>query len=109
VTLQSLLMVDLCQLHASEYRFCRTSDCPVAYFAADGSQPFTVDQVRVPIWQKHPAASTLVCSCFTFTPARMREELMLTGQSTVVEQINAGVKVGMCACEITNPWLVLPG
>lgn len=103
VTLQSLLLVDLRLLQAAEYRFCRTPDCPVAYFAADGNETFSVEQVRVPIWQKQPAATTPVCYCFKLTPTRIRDELVLTGASTVVDQINAGIKAGLCACEITNP------
>ncbi len=103
VTLQSLLLVDLRLLQADAYRFCRTPGCPVAYFAADGSETFTVEQVRVPILQKQPATTTPVCYCFKWTPTRIRDELVLTGASSVIDQINAGIKAGLCACEITNP------
>lgn len=103
VTLQSLLLVDLRLLQADEYRFCRTPGCPVAYFAPDGSETFTVEQVRVPIWQKQPGSTTPVCYCFKLTPTLIRDELVLSGASTVVDQINAGIKAGLCACEITNP------
>lgn len=103
VTLQSLLLVDLRELRASDYRFCAAADCPVAYFATDGSQTFTVTQVRVPIWQKAPAPATLVCYCFKITSAMICADTQGTDGSTIVAQIQAGIKDGLCACEITNP------
>jgi hypothetical protein len=103
VTLQSLLLVDLRELLASDYRFCSTTDCPIAYFATDGSQEFRVAQVRVPIWQKSPAPTTLVCYCFKFTSAMLDADTQGADGSMIIAQIQAGIKDGLCACEITNP------
>ncbi|MDP3071111.1 MAG: hypothetical protein Q8N18_12535 [Opitutaceae bacterium] len=44
-----------------------------------------------------------MCYCFGFTPAMIREELAVTGKSTVIERIAAEMKADFCACEIRNP------
>lgn len=58
--------------------------------------------VRRPVTQKDPAHAP-VCYCFGFTPAMIREELVATGKSTVIERIAAEMKADFCACEIRNP------
>ena len=97
VTLQSLLLVDLRELRASDYRFCATADCPVAYFATDSSQTFTVTQVRVPIWQKARAPATWARDCFKFTSAMIRADAQGKEDSTIVAQIQTGIKDGLRA------------
>lgn len=78
--------------------------CPLVYFSADGTQSFTKDQIRVPVHQKEPDDDIVpVCYCFHHSPATIRAEWLATGQSTVVEEIEAGIKAGQCACEIRNP------
>jgi len=99
-------MLDVSLLAGREipYLFCRTPDCPVVYFAADGIQVFTKDQIRVPVHQKEPADdNVLVCYCFCHSPATIRADLLVTGRSTVIEEIEAGIKAGQCACDIRNP------
>lgn len=104
LTLKAMLDVSLLAVRDVPYNFCRTSDCPVIYFAADGVQVFTKDQIRVPVHQKEPADDNVpVCYCFHHSPATIRAELLATGRSTVVEEIEAGIKAGQCACEIRNP------
>jgi hypothetical protein len=86
------------------YLFCRTADCPVVYFAEDGEQAFSTAEVRERVHQKEPNADDVfVCYCFRHTPENIRAEWVTTGHSTVVEQVNAGVQAGKCACEIRNP------
>ncbi|MDX1522993.1 MAG: hypothetical protein R3264_15295 [Anaerolineae bacterium] len=104
ITLKSMLDVSLLALRDVAYLFCRTSDCSVVYFSADGAQSFTKDQIRVPVHQKEPDNDAVpVCYCFRHSPASIRAEFLTTGQSTVVEEINSGIQAGHCACEVRNP------
>lgn len=104
ITLKAILDVSLLALRDVSYLFCRTAECEVVYFAADGKQSFTKHQLRVLVHQKEPADETvLVCYCFRHSPATIRAELMTTGHSTVIEEINGGINAGQCACEVRNP------
>lgn len=101
---KAMLNVSLLAVREIPYLFCRTADCPVVYFAADGLQVFTKDHIRVPVHQKEPADDNVpVCYCFYHSPATIRAELLATGRSTVIEEIEAGIKAGHCACEMRNP------
>jgi hypothetical protein len=104
ITLKSMLNVSLLALRDVPYLFCRTADCSVVYFSADGMQSFTKDQIRVPVHQKEPDDDTVpVCYCFRHSAASIRADLLATNQSTVIEEINEGIKAGQCACEVRNP------
>ena len=104
ITLKSMLDVSLLALRDVPYLFCRTPDCPVVYFSAGGTQSFTKDQVRVPVHQKEPDDVTApVRYCFRRSPASIQAELLATGASAVIEEINGGIQAGQCACEIRNP------
>lgn len=104
LTLKAMLQVSLRAVREVPYLFCRTAGCPVVYFAADGIQVFTKDQIRVPVHQKEPDNDHIpICYCFCHSPATIRAEWLATGRSTVVEEIEAGIKAGQCACEIRNP------
>jgi len=83
------------------FHFCGTTDCPVVYFAVDGFT-LTTNDVRHPVTQKDPEHAP-VCYCFGFTPAMVREEIQMTGKSTVIERIAAEMKGEFCACEVRNP------
>lgn len=104
LTLKAMLDVTLLAVRDVPYLFCRTVDCPVVYFATDEMQVFTKDQIRVPVHQKEPGDDAVpVCYCFSHSPATIRAELLATGQSTVVEEIEGGIQAGQCACEVRNP------
>ena len=104
ITLKAMLDVNLTTLRDIPYLFCRTADCPVAYFAADGAQTFATDQLRVSVHQKELGDEMVfVCYCFRHSPSTIRAELLAAGQSTAVEEINQGIKADQCACEIRNP------
>jgi hypothetical protein len=104
MTLKAMLDASLLALRDLPYLFCRTTNCPVVYFSADGTQSFTKDQIRVPVHQKEPEDDAVpVCYCFRHSPATIRAEWLATGRSTVVEEIETGIKAGQCACEIRNP------
>lgn len=103
-TLKAILAISLAAVHPVEYRFCRTVQCSVIYFSADGGQTFTESDLRERVYQKHPEdAEVFVCYCFRHTPATIRAEVLTTKTSTVIERINAGIAAGQCACEIRNP------
>lgn len=103
-TVKAMLNVSLELIHATHYHFCTTQTCPVAYFAADGQQVFTVADVRERVHQKAPLADDVfVCYCFRYTPSSLRGEIAATGHSTAVTSIAAGIQAGKCACEIRNP------
>ncbi|MBX3053730.1 MAG: hypothetical protein KF753_19785 [Caldilineaceae bacterium] len=102
-TVKAMLAVSLDSLTSRAYRFCPTQSCEVVYFGERGDV-YTEDDLRERVHQKHPdAADVFVCYCFRHTPGSIQRELRLTGTSTVVEQINAGIRAGQCACEIRNP------
>ena len=104
ITLKALLAVSLLALRDGPYLFCRTAACPVVYFATDGSQSFTKEQIRVLVYQKEPENLAVpVCYCFLHSPATIRAEFLTMGTSGVIEAIEAGIKAGRCACEVRNP------
>lgn len=104
LTVQAMLAVSLQALTEGDYLFCRTGDCPVVYFNAGSAQIFSKDQIRAPVHQKEPHnADAPVCYCFQHSPRSIQAEWAQTGQSTVVDSINQGIKAGKCACEIRNP------
>jgi hypothetical protein len=103
-TVKALLAVSLLQVTREPYLFCRTPECPVVYYSADGMQTFTTEQVRERVYQKELQAEDVpVCYCFRHTVGSVRAEIERTGGSTVVEEITAGTRAGYCACDIRNP------
>jgi hypothetical protein len=104
ITLKAMLDVSLLAVREASYFFCRTPDCPVVYFAAHGTQVFTKDQIRLRVYQKESSdESVLVCYCFYHSPATLRAELLATGATTAIEEIEGGIKASQCACEMRNP------
>ena len=105
ITVKGLVAVSLRNVNpTAQYYFCKNPDCATVYFCADGGQSFTKDQLREPVHQKEPAAENVpVCYCFGHTPASIRAEIEATGKSTVVDDVNTGIKAGQCACEVRNP------
>lgn len=103
-TVKSMLSVSLRQVREVVYRFCVTPDCNVVYFSDDGAQTFTTNQVRERVFQKEPdAADVLICYCFQHTPDDIRQEFARLGQTTILDDINAGIRAGQCACDWRNP------
>ncbi len=103
-TVKALLAVSLVEVRDVPYWFCRDADCPVVYFSDDGAQVFIVDQIRERVYQKEPHSEDIsVCYCFHHTPGSIRAELIATGESTVIEAINAGIQARQCACDLRNP------
>lgn len=102
-TVKALLTASLRTVREVEYRFCRTPDCPVVYFASDGQQTFTLEQVRGPIYQKAAADdATPICYCFDHTVGAVRA-MTAAQRAAIVDDINAGIQAGQCACDLRNP------
>jgi len=100
---KSMLDLPLTELHSGQYYFCKESDCPTVYYNADG-QTFTESNLRERVYQKNPADDTVkVCYCFRHTPESIRDEINLTGKTTVISSITDGIQMELCACDIRNP------
>jgi hypothetical protein len=102
-TVQALLATSLRQVQPGEsYYFCATPGCPVVYYTA--TRQFTTGQVREPVYQKSARDATVpVCYCFGHSPASILDEWRVLGQTTVVDDVTAGIRAGQCACETRNP------
>ncbi len=102
-TVKALLAVTLREAHDREYFFCRTKTCPVVYFSPDGGQTFTLDHVRERVYQKEPEADEVwVCYCFRHAVGELRAASP-EARAAIVEDINAGINAGQCACDLRNP------
>lgn len=105
VTPQTFLK-DSCKSKLSEelvYRFCKNTECEVAYFSNNESHFFTKHELKVKATLKDKGLDTNVCYCFNYTRQNVLDELIETGKSTVVENIKAKMKDPGCYCETSNP------
>lgn len=102
-TVKALLSVSLREVKGVEYLFCRTQDCPVVYFSHDGEQIFRIEQIRERVYQKEPESDdVLVCYCFRHTVRDIRA-VSSESRKAILEDINKGINVGQCACDLRNP------
>ncbi len=102
-TVKALLSVSLREVRDVEYLFCRTPACPVVYFSSDGEQTFTAGQVRERVYQKEPDTDDVfVCYCFRHTVGDVRAASPET-RLAIVDDINTGINIGQCACDLRNP------
>jgi len=90
------------QVSKRGFAFCRTADCRVVYFHADGETLEKVD-LCVRDGLKETADPVTVCYCFGFTERMLFEEVQTGGHSNIPQRIAAEMKAGNCACEIRNP------
>ena len=103
ITLRSLLRPEHAgEIERGEWFFCDLEDCEIVYFARDGR---TLDKaaVSVRVGVKEKVAPRPVCYCFGHTVESIREEIDITGRSTVAASITARINAGECRCEILNP------
>lgn len=104
LTVKAQLAVPLTRLRATQYRFCKTPECPTVYYGLDADHRIGEELLRERVHQKHPDdGDVFVCYCFRHTPGSAKAELAATGRSTVVASITQGIQAGQCACEIRNP------
>jgi len=92
------------QIGNTQYYFCETPKCPMAYFPYDAhAAVFPKANLRVRIGIKEAEDPVPFCYCFGITRKDVCDEIEQTGKSTVVNRVKAEVKAGNCACEVKNP------
>lgn len=102
-TIKALLAVSLREVKDLAYLFCKTQTCPVVYFSSDGKQTFTVDQVRERVYQKESMNDdVLVCYCFQHKVVDIRSSSH-EERKAIIDDINSGINLGQCACDLRNP------
>lgn len=87
---------------SATHHFCPDPSCDVVYFDGDGSV-YRRGDIRVPVWEKEPFGSRMICYCFGENEADIRTELDQSGASQAVARVRAHIAAGRCACEIRNP------
>ena len=103
LTVKALLgEVALRTVRCGPYRFCPEPTCVVVYFDDEG-HVFTTLDLRVPVWQKQPAGTRMVCYCFDENEASMARELAETGRCDASQRVRDHIAAGRCACEVRNP------
>ncbi len=103
-TVKAMLNLPLSALRPVDYRFCSDPDCPTVYYSADGLQTFDESLLREKVYQKHLYdPDVFACYCFRHSRGSIQREIGDQGRSTVLEDINAGIQAGQCACDIRNP------
>jgi hypothetical protein len=102
-TVKGILSVSLREVREVEYLFCPTRTCPVVYFSPDGAQTFTTTQVRERVYQKEPeGVEVSICYCFRHTVGEVRAASP-ERRAAILDNINAGIRAGECACDLRNP------
>lgn len=103
-TVKSMLSISLGAVNDVQYYFCGDPNCDVVYFSETGEQLFLTRDVRELVYQKQSDnPDVLICYCFRHTQGEVKRELVETGISTIVDNINAGIQKGQCACDWRNP------
>lgn len=104
LTLKSLVRHLPFGMPAAQYYYCEAPGCDVVYFSSNPEAPlFTCRDLLVRVGAKEGVGPVRVCYCFGISREDIRDEIRLTGMSTVAERIKAEVKAGNCACEVKNP------
>ena len=100
-TLEHLLKAD--SIQNMQYYYCTDPGCRVVFFSDKNVPYFTVDDVKVKVFDKDRGDDVNVCYCFNWTRGRIQDEFNQTGKSTASLQIAQQIKAGNCACDIKNP------
>jgi len=105
ITLQSLLkdsFKENIRLNKS-YKICKNEACEIVYFSDNKIPFFKKDELKVKATLKDKGLDVNTCYCFNVTRQNILDEIMETGNSTVVEIIKAKMKNPGCFCETSNP------
>lgn len=105
ITPKSLLKDDYKKQVRTEtvYKFCKNSNCDVAYFTEDSTHFFLIDQLRDKATLKDKGLDVKVCYCFGHTRQSILSELQMTGETKVLEDVKSKMKDPGCFCERSNP------
>lgn len=103
-TVKSMLSVSLRAVRDVQYYFCRESNCDVVYFSEDGEQLFYTHDIRERVYQKEPQSPDVsICYCFQHSLGAIQQEFESAGKTSAIDDINAGIQSGQCACDWRNP------
>ena len=91
----------LTRITGAPHRFCPDPLCEIVYFSPGDT--YTVQDLRVPVWQKEPAGARMICYCFGENETDIRREIEERGASQAAERVRAHITAGRCACELRNP------
>lgn len=89
-------------LLAVERRFCKTPDCPVLYYGADG-RLVEKDASSVRVGVKENDDAVPLCYCFGFSREDVRRQVADRADSDIPVRIAVEIKAGRCACAVKNP------
>ena len=87
----------------SIYKFCKNSNCQIAYFTTDSSHYFTITELKEKATLKDLDLSVKVCYCFNITRQNILSELQTTGKTELLEEVKSKMKEPGCFCEKSNP------
>ncbi len=87
----------------SIYKFCKNSECEIVYFSVDKTHFFTKEELSVKTTLKDKALDVNVCYCFGHTRQSVLDEIITTGNSTVLDDVKAKMQDPGCFCETSNP------
>ena len=85
------------------FSFCRTPDCPVAYFSSERDEYVEKADLTVRVGVKETDESAPLCYCFGWTKRMVDDEVARTGTSSAASDITERMRTTGCACERTNP------
>lgn len=103
VTVSSLVRPEHRPLVAGRaWSYCGDPACDVVYFAEDGAILRRSD-LAVRVGEKEADPPRTVCYCFGHTRESIRDEVLRTGASDVVDAVAAKVRAKECSCETMNP------
>ncbi|AUN97689.1 hypothetical protein C0V70_06100 [Bacteriovorax stolpii] len=85
------------------YKFCKNSNCEVAYFSEDPSHLFTKENLTVKATLKDPGLDVKVCYCFGHNRQSILTELRTSGETEVLKDIKSKMIDPGCFCERSNP------
>lgn len=104
ITLKSLLkptVLDTLNPDLGHY-FCTSEECTVVYFDTD-EKVYSVEDIKVPVYQKDKSLTTPICYCFDWTREKVGKYVSDGLKQTPVEHIRQNVKENRCGCEVNNP------
>ena len=102
-TLKACLSVSLRSMRDRQYFFCKTPTCSVVYFDQDRCLTFSAEQVREKVYQKEPEADDVfICYCFRYTVGDFWNASP-QARIDILADIQTGIHVGQCACDLRNP------
>ncbi len=89
-------------LLAIERRFCRSPNCSVLYYGADGRVVEKCD-ATLRVGSKETEDPIPLCYCFGYTREDVQREVAQAGSSTIPARIASEIRAGRWQCQSKNP------